>query len=75
MSYRPAAWIITIQVIVTVACILATCAAVISSMIAPSQCPSAPHAPAEAQPEHPDSDPHRASPGTMIQPIEPSSRT
>ena len=30
MSYRPAEWIITIQVIVTVACLLATCAAIIS---------------------------------------------
>lgn len=51
------------------------CAALWGITISPSQCPSAPHAPAEAQPAHPDSDPHRASPGTMIQPIEPSSRT
>lgn len=51
------------------------CAALWGVTISPDQCPSAPHAPASAQPAHPGSDPHPANPDTMTPPSEPFHRT
>lgn len=48
------------------------CAALWGITISPDQYQTGHHEPAEGQPAHPDSGPHRASPDTMIPPTSPS---